>query len=357
MSRLPPLPTPPTPPTPPITGPPVADSLGRSLGDLRISVTDRCNFRCVYCMPRSIYGVEHAFLDRAELLTFEEIERLARIFIGLGVRKLRLTGGEPLLRRNLSELIRRLVPLGVPIALTTNGSLLRLQAAALRAAGLTRLTVSLDTLDPVVFRTMNDADFGPNDVLEGIATAQAAGFDSIKINAVVRRGVNDDGLLDLVRKFRGSAHIVRFIEYMDVGASNGWQLEDVVPATEILRRVAAGTSDTVLDPVAPQSRGEVAKRYRYRDGSGEIGIISSVSQPFCGDCVRARLSADGRIYTCLFATSGSDIKTPLRTGATDQQLAGEIAAIWRRRDDRYSEVRSRATPSLPGRVEMSYIGG
>ena len=350
----------------PVLDNPVRDLLGRPLGDLRISVTDRCNFRCVYCMPRAVYGPEHPFLARAELLTFEEIERLARIFVGLGVRKLRLTGGEPLLRRDLPELIRRLLPLGVPIALTTNGSLLRLQAAALREAGLTRLTVSLDTLDPVVFRRMNDAEFAPQEVLAGIAAAESAGFESIKINAVVRRGVNEDAIVDLMQKFRGSAHVLRFIEYMDVGVSNGWRLEDVVPAAEILRRItaadasadqAAPASLEPLAPIAPTALGEVAKRYRRGDGSGEIGIISSVSQPFCGDCVRARLSADGKIFTCLFASQGSDIKAPLRDGATDRQLTERIAAIWRARSDRYSELRSRATPGLPRRVEMSYIGG
>lgn len=336
---------------------PVADRMGRPLGDLRISVTDRCNFRCAYCMPRAVYGPDHPFLARAELLTFEEIERLARVFVGLGVRKLRLTGGEPLLRRNLPELIRRLAPLGAPIALTTNGSLLRLQAAALRSAGLTRLTVSLDTLDPAIFRRMNDADFGPDDVLAGIAAAEAAGFSALKINAVVRRGVNEDSVADLARRFRGSGHVLRFIEYMDVGESNGWQLQDVVPAGEILQRVVAAAPDTALDPVARETRGEVATRYRYRDGSGEIGIISSVSQPFCGDCVRARLSADGKIFTCLFAAQGSDIKSPLRAGASDEELASAIAALWQRRTDRYSELRSQATVGLPHRVEMSYIGG
>jgi len=337
----------------PILEPAAADLLGRSLGDLRISVTDRCNFRCVYCMPRVVYGPDHAFLARAELLTFEEIERLARIFVGLGVRKLRLTGGEPLLRRDLPELIRRLAPLGVPIALTTNGSLLGAHALALRQAGLARLTVSLDTLDPVVFRRMNDAEFGPDEVLAGLAAAEAAGFGSIKINAVVRRGVNDDGLLDLVRRFRGSAHVLRFIEYMDVGESNGWQLRDVVPAAEILQRICA---EAAVDPVAPHSRGEVAQRFRFRDGSGEVGIIASVTRPFCGDCVRARLSADGKIFTCLFAAGGSDIKAPMRGGASDDQLAQRIAAIWQRREDRYSELRSQATEGVR-RVEMSYIGG
>lgn len=340
----------------PLLHEPPRDLLSRPLGDLRISVTDRCNFRCVYCMPRAVYGPDHPFLARAELLTFEEIERLARIFVGLGVRKLRLTGGEPLLRRDLPELIRRLAPLGVPIALTTNGSLLRAQAAALKEAGLTRLTVSLDTLDPQVFRRMNDADYGPEEVLDGIAAAAEAGFGPIKVNAVVRRGVNEAGIPDLVRKFRGSGHVLRFIEYMDVGESNGWRLADVLPAAEILERIAAGAG-IALDPVASQIRGEVARRYRYRDGSGEIGLISSVSQPFCGDCVRARLSADGRIFTCLFATHGTDIKGPLRAGASDETLAGEIAALWRSRDDRYSEQRSQATPGLPRRVEMSYIGG
>lgn len=348
---------------------PPADLLGRPLSDLRISVTDRCNFRCVYCMPRAVYGPDHPFLSRAELLTFEEIERLARIFVAIGVKKLRLTGGEPLLRRDLPELVRRLAPLGVPIALTTNGSLLRSQAKRLKEAGLSRLTVSLDTLDPVVFRQMNDAEYGPEDVLDGIAAAEEAGFGPVKINAVVRRGVNEDGIVDLVRRFRGSGHVLRFIEYMDVGASNGWRLQDVVSAADILDRIsaAAGASDAAtagapevqakLEAVAPHSRGEVAKRYRYSDGTGEVGIISSVSQPFCGDCVRARLSADGRIFTCLFATQGHDIKTSLRSGAADDRLAGEIAAIWRSREDRYSELRSEATPGLPRRVEMSYIGG
>ncbi len=347
----------PLPPALPTIGPALSDALARPLGDLRISVTDRCNFRCAYCMPRAVYGPDHPFLARAELLTFEEIERLARIFIGLGVRKLRLTGGEPLLRRDLPELIRRLVPLGAPIALTTNGSLLQVQAVALRRAGLTRLTVSLDTLDPEVFRRMNDADYGPADVLAGIAAAEAAGFAALKINAVVRRGINEAGVADLVRRFRGSGHVLRFIEYMDVGESNGWQLRDVVPAAEILQQIAAAAADTTLEPVAPQVRGEVAQRYRYRDGSGEIGIISSVSQPFCGDCVRARLSADGKIFTCLFAATGTDIKSPLRAGADDAELTAQIAALWRLRDDRYSELRSRATVGLPRRVEMSYIGG
>jgi cyclic pyranopterin phosphate synthase len=304
-------------------------------------------------MPREIYGPGHAFLARTELLSFEEIERLARIFIGLGVRKLRLTGGEPLLRRDLPELIRRLAPLGAAIALTTNGSLLAAQASALRAAGLSRLTVSLDTLDPGVFRRMNDAEYGPEEVLAGIAAAEAAGFGAIKINAVVRRGVNESGLLDLVEKFRGSGHIVRFIEYMDVGESNGWQLQDVVPAAEILRRISA---ETPLDPVAPAIRGEVAQRYRYRDGSGEIGVIASVTQPFCGDCVRARLSADGKMFTCLFGAAGTDLKRPLRSGESDDQLRLRIASIWQGRGDRYSELRSQATEGIR-RVEMSYIGG
>jgi cyclic pyranopterin phosphate synthase len=340
-----------------LTDRPSRDVLGRPLGDLRISVTDRCNFRCAYCMPRSVYGPDHPFLARADLLTFEEIERLARIFVGLGVRKLRLTGGEPLLRRDLAALVRRLAPLGAPIALTTNGSLLRLQAAALRAAGLDRITVSLDTLDPDTFLRMNDADFGPLDVLAGIAAAEAAGFETLKINAVVRRGVNENGIADLVQRFRGSGHVLRFIEYMDVGESNGWRLQDVVPAAEILQRIAAAAPDTELEPVAAEIRGEVARRYRFRDGSGEVGIISSVTQPFCGDCVRARLSADGKIFTCLFASHGNDIKRPLRSGATDAELANVVAEIWARRADRYSELRSRETAGLRHRVEMSYIGG
>ncbi|MEO8276078.1 MAG: GTP 3',8-cyclase MoaA [Thermoanaerobaculia bacterium] len=329
------------------------DRLGRTLGDLRISVTDRCNFRCTYCMPRAVYGPDHAFLARAELLTFEEIERLAKIFVDLGVRKLRLTGGEPLLRRDLPDLIRRLSTLGVPIALTTNGSLLAAQAGALAAGGLTRLTVSLDTLDPVLFRKMNDAEYGPEDVLAGIAAAETAGFRSIKINAVVRRGLNEESATQLVRRFRGTEHIVRFIEYMDVGESNGWRMADVVPAAEILDRLQR---EGELEPAAPLARGEVARRYRFRDGSGEVGVIASVSQPFCGDCVRARLSADGKIFTCLFAESGTDVKTPLRAGATDENLALRIAEVWQRRTDRYSELRSQDTAGVH-HVEMSYIGG
>ena len=340
----------------PLLHDPPNDLMGRPLGDLRISVTDRCNFRCVYCMPRAVYGADHPFLARAELLTFEEIEQLARIFVGLGVRKLRLTGGEPLLRRDLPELIRRLARLGVPIALTTNGSLLGAQATALKEAGLTRLTVSLDTLDPLVFRRMNDADYGPGEVLDGIAAAAAAGFGTIKVNAVVRRGVNEDGIPDLVRKFRGSGHVLRFIEYMDVGESNGWRLQDVVPAAEILRRIVAGAGSE-LDPIAPRTRGEVARRYRYRDGSGEIGLISSVSQPFCGDCTRARLSADGQLYTCLFGRKGFDLKSLLRGGADDAALRAAIGGVWGRRADRYSEERQAAAGGRDGRIEMYRIGG
>ena len=329
------------------------DTLGRPLRDLRISVTDRCNFRCVYCMPKEVYGRDFRFLERAELLTFEEIARVARIFAGLGVRKIRLTGGEPLLRREVERLVAMLAIPGLDLTLTTNGSLLAQKAAALREAGLERVTVSLDSLDDEVFRSMNDVDFPVERVLAGIEAAAAADLSPVKVNVVLKRGVNEDGLLDLVRYFRGSGHVLRFIEYMDVGHTNGWRLDEVVPADEILARIGA---EFPLEPVPPKYPGEVATRYRFRDGAGEIGVIASVTRPFCGDCTRARLSADGRLYTCLFAVSGHDLRAPLRSGASDEELMERIEAVWTARTDRYSELRSAATPGSP-KVEMSYIGG
>ncbi len=330
-----------------------ADTLGRPLRDLRISVTDRCNFRCTYCMPKEVFGRDYAFLERSELLTFEEIERVARVFVGLGVRKLRLTGGEPLLRRDVEELVARLARLGdIDLAMTTNGSALRAKAPALAAAGLRRVTVSLDSLDDEVFGAMNDVNFPVARVLEGIEAAAAAGLP-VKINTVVQRGVNDAGVVDMARFFKGTGHVVRFIEYMDVGASNGWRMEDVVPAAEI---VAAIDARMPLEPIEPAYPGEVARRYRYRDGSGEIGVIASVTRPFCRSCTRARLSAEGKLYTCLFAARGHDLRALLRAGASDDELTGAIAGIWERRGDRYSELRSAATTGMP-KVEMSYIGG
>jgi GTP 3',8-cyclase len=329
------------------------DTFGRPLRDLRISVTDRCNFRCVYCMPKEVFGRGYRFMDRKELLTFEELERLARAFAALGVEKIRITGGEPLLRRDLEHLIERLAAIdGLDLTLTTNGALLPQKAAALAAAGLRRITVSLDSLDDETFRAMNDVDFPAERVLAGIEAASAVGLP-VKVNAVVKRGVNDGEIVPLAARFRHSGRILRFIEYMDVGATNGWRLDDVVPAAEILAAVAA---EFPLEPVEAAYRGEVARRYRYRDGAGEIGIIASVTQPFCGDCTRARISAEGRLYTCLFAAKGHDLRALLRSGAGDQDIADAIAGIWARRTDRYSEIRSERTTDLP-RVEMSYIGG
>ena len=331
----------------------VSDLLERPLHDLRISVTDRCNFRCVYCMPKEVFGRDYAFLERRELLTFEEIERVARAFVGLGVRKLRLTGGEPLVRRDIERLVERLAGIaGVDLTLTTNGALLPHKARALADAGLNRITVSLDSLDDAVFRKLNDADFPVERVLAGIDAAAAAGLP-VKVNCVVKRGVNDAGIVEMARFFHGSGHVLRFIEYMDVGATNGWRLDDVVPAAEI---VAAIDAELPLEPVAAAYRGEVARRYRYADGAGEIGVVASVTQPFCGDCSRARLSAEGRVYTCLFASRGHDVRALLRAGAADDELVADLAGIWRRRGDRYSELRTAATAGRP-KVEMSYIGG
>jgi cyclic pyranopterin phosphate synthase len=330
------------------------DKLGRPVRDLRISVTDRCNFRCVYCMPKEVFGRDYRFLERKELLTFEEIERLARAFVHHGVNKLRITGGEPLLRRNLEHLIELLRGLGdgLDLTLTTNGSLLPEKAAALKAAGLDRVTVSLDSLDDEVFRAMNDVDFPVAKVLAGIDAAAGAGLP-VKVNMVVKRRANDDSIVAMARRFRGTGHTLRFIEYMDVGHTNGWRLDDVVPAAEI---VAAVDAEYPLEPVDPSYRGEVARRWRYADGSGEIGVIASVTQPFCGDCTRARLSPEGRLFTCLFAVRGHDLRALVRGGASDEELVAAVAEVWGRRTDRYSELRSSETSGLQ-KVEMSYIGG
>src|SRR5215216_4418568 len=329
----------------------VTDTLGRPLRDLRISVTDRCNFRCVYCMPREVFGRDYVFLERAELLTFEEIERLARILVGdHGVTKIRLTGGEPLVRRELERLVEQLarIPGLGDLAMTTNGSVLARKARALTDAGLRRITVSLDGLDNDVFAAINDVGFAVERVLAGIDAAAAAGLGPIKINMVVKRGVNEDGVLPMARHFRGSGHIVRFIEYMDVGHSNGWRMDEVVPAAEIAATIDA---ELPLEPVAPNYPGEVVERWRYRDGSGEIGVIASVTRPFCSSCTRARLSAEGKLYTCLFAVAGHDLRALLRGGATDDEIAAAIRAVWRVRDDRYSDLRTEATRYLP-KVEM-----
>lgn len=331
------------------------DTRGRPLHDLRISVTDRCNFRCVYCMPRAVFGRDHAFVPRAELLTFEEIARLVRIFTRLGVEKVRLTGGEPLVRRELPTLVGMLAEIpGVrDLTLTTNGVLLTEHANALRAAGLHRVTISLDADDDATFMRMNDAGVPVSRVLAGISAAEAAGLGPIKLNMVVKRGWNEQALLPMARRFRGTGRILRFIEYMDVGHSNGWRLDEVVTADEIL---AALSAEFPLEPMPPTYPGEVAERYRYADGSGEIGIIASVSRPFCGDCNRARLSADGQLYTCLFATAGHDLRALVRGGTDDRQIETALQRIWEVRDDRYSEIRSAETVALP-KVEMSYIGG
>ena len=331
------------------------DTLGRPLHDVRISVTDRCNFRCVYCMPRAVFGPDHAFLPREELLSFDEITRLVTIFTGLGVEKVRLTGGEPLVRRDLPSLVARLAALpGVrDLTLTTNGVLLPGQAGALREAGLHRVTVSLDADDDDTFMRLNDARVPVAKVLAGIEAAEAAGLGPIKLNMVVKRGWNEHAILPMARRFHGTGRILRFIEYMDVGHSNGWRLDDVVTADEILSTIA---SEFPLEPMPPTKRGEVAERYRYRNGGGEIGVIASVTRPFCGTCDRARLSADGRLYTCLFATHGHDLRTLIRGDADDTKLEATLRAIWEGRDDRYSELRSAETIDLP-KVEMSYIGG
>jgi len=332
---------------------PIVDRLNRPLETLRISITDRCNFRCVYCMPKEVYGRDHVFLERKELLSFEEIARVAAIFARLGVRRVRITGGEPLVRRNVEQLVELLheIP-GLELALTTNGALLPQKAEALARAGLDRVTVSLDSIDDEAFRALNDVDFPVQKVLDGIDAAAAAGLP-VKVNAVVKRGANDDGIVALAGHFRNTPHTLRFIEYMDVGHTNGWRLDDVVPAAEIVQMLGAVWP---LEPVEPARADETARRFRYRDGAGEIGVIASVTQPFCGGCSRARLSAEGRLHTCLFALKGHDLRAPLRLGASDEELETLLRGIWGRRTDRYSELRTAETSALP-KVEMSYIGG
>jgi GTP 3',8-cyclase len=333
------------------------DLRGRALLDLRISVMDRCNFRCPYCMPRETFGEGYRFLPSAERLTFEEIARLARAFASIGVRKIRLTGGEPLLRTGLADLVGELSAIeGIEdLALTTNGVLLAQHAAELAAQGLSRVTVSLDSIDPATFRQMNGGFDGLDRVLDGIRAAREAGLAPVKVNAVVQRGVNDGQVLDLVRHFRGTGVVVRFIEYMDVGNRNDWRAALVVPSREIRDAIAARFA---LRPLAPAHAGEVAERYAYLDGGGEVGFISSVTQPFCGGCTRARLSSDGVFYTCLFATAGTDLRAALREGAGPDALRERIAAVWRRREDRYSELRERpAGDARPRKIEMYYIGG
>ena len=337
----------------------VADRRGRPLRDLRISVTDRCNFRCTYCMPKEVFDKNYRFLPHGDLLSFEEITRLARLFIDHGVEKVRLTGGEPLLRKDIERLIEMLARLttrnGKPLdlTLTTNGSILARKARALADAGLKRITVSLDALDDATFRAMNDVDFPVASVLEGIDAAAAAGLAPVKVNMVVKRGVNDHEIVPMARRFHRSGHILRFIEFMDVGASNGWRMDDVVPSAEVIARVGA---ELPLVSADPNYRGEVAERWRYADGGGEIGVISSVTQAFCADCTRARLSTEGRLYLCLFAQQGYDLRSLLREQATDAQITAAIGRIWRARADRYSEIRSEATVGLK-KIEMSYIGG
>ncbi|MFN0160717.1 MAG: GTP 3',8-cyclase MoaA [Burkholderiales bacterium] len=337
----------------------LADTRGRALHDLRISVTDRCNFRCTYCMPKSVFDKDYRYLAHEELLSFEEIVRLAALFAAHGVSKVRLTGGEPLLRKNIEELVAMLAALrcadGEPLdlTLTTNGALLPRKARALKAAGLKRLTVSLDSLDDQVFRAMNDVDFPVADVLAGIDAAEEAGFRDIKVNMVVKRGVNDADIVPMAQRFKGSGRIVRFIEFMDVGSSNGWRMDDVVPSAEVIARIDA---QLPLVEAEPNYSGEVAARWKYRDGAGEIGVISSVTQAFCRTCTRARLSTEGRLFTCLFAQSGHDLRALLRSGRSDQEIAAAIGLIWEARSDNYSEIRTAETAHLR-KIEMSYIGG
>ena len=341
-------------PAPAYDGAALADTLGRGLRDLRISVTDRCNFRCVYCMPREVFDHDFKFVAHDQVLSFEEIARMARIFAGLGVKKLRLTGGEPLVRRDLHRLVAMLAAIpDIDLTLTTNGSLLPKQAASLAKAGLKRVTVSLDSLDDATFRAINDADFPVAKVIEGIEAAADAGMAPIKINMVVKRGVNDGHVLAMAERWRGSGHIVRFIEYMDVGSTNGWRMDEVVPSADIVKMIGLRHPLVSADP---NYSGEVAERWRYRDGAGEIGVISSVTQAFCSTCNRLRLSAEGSLYTCLFAQQGHPLKHLLRQGASDDAIRNEIAAVWRARGDRYSELRTVET-AKQRKIEMSYIGG
>ncbi len=341
----------------------LTDTRGRALHDLRISVTDRCNFRCTYCMPSHLFDKDYAFMPQDALLRFEEIERLVHIFVAHGVQKIRLTGGEPLLRKNLEKLIERLAQIktntghALDLTLTTNASLLPRKAKALKDAGLKRITVSLDAIDDTIFRQMNDVDFPVADVLKGIEAAQQQGFESLKVNMVVKRGVNDHQVIPMAKHFRGSGHVLRFIEFMDVGSSNGWQMNDVMASKEIAALIHSQHPIEVIDP---SYTGEVAERWRYQDGQGEIGFISSVTQTFCHDCTRMRLSTEGKLFTCLFATEGQDLRALIRQGYSDEQISSAIALIWQRRSDRYSEIRSEQTPELKSaraKVEMSYIGG
>lgn len=347
-------------PATPSAPPSLVDVLQRPLRDLRISVTDRCNLRCTYCMPREVFGKSFVFLQRAELLSFEEITRVARLFVDLGVRKIRLSGGEPLLRHGVERLVEQLAGVRdadgrpVELAMTTNGTLLAARARSLKDAGLTRLTVSLDALDDGVFRSISDSGAAVGKVLEGIAAAQAAGLAPLKVNTVVKRGVNEGEILPLVRHFRHTGIVLRFIEFMDVGSTNGWRLDDVVSAQEILERI---DREYPLRPLEPNYPGEVARRWEFADGGGEIGVIASVTQAFCHECSRLRLSTDGKLYTCLFAAEGTDLRAPLRAGEDDAQLRRRIADLWAGRTDRYSQLRRAATELPVRKIEMSYIGG
>lgn len=337
----------------------LVDTRRRPLHDLRISVTDRCNFRCTYCMPREVFGADYEFMPHSSLLSFEEIARVAKVAVGLGVRKIRLTGGEPLLRKHLENLIVMLAALRTPdgepvdLTLTTNGTLLAKKARVLKEAGLERVTVSLDALDDSMFERMSDSKVSVATVLEGIEEAARAGLAPVKVNMVVRKGLNDSQILPMARHFRHSGHILRFIEYMDVGSTNGWNLDEVLTGKQILDLIS---KEFPLEPAQAHYRGEVAERWRYADGAGEIGVITSVSQPFCGDCTRARLSPEGKIFLCLFADAGHDVRALLRGGATDDQLRARLAAVWQGRGDHYSELRGIET-ARRGKVEMSYIGG
>ncbi len=333
----------------------LTDKLKRPLRDLRISVTDRCNFRCIYCMPKEVFGSDYQFLQRSQVLSFEEITRLARIFVAQGVRKIRLTGGEPLVRKDLHQLVGMLSSISpdLDLTLTTNGSLLARQAQALKDAGLQRVSVSLDSLDDEIFKAMNDVDFPVQKVIEGMDAAAAAGLGPIKVNMVVKRGLNESSILPMARFFREKGYILRFIEYMDVGHTNGWRMDDVVSAREIVQLI---DKEMPIEPAEPNYVGEVAERWRYKDGSGELGVIASVTQAFCQNCNRARISAEGKFYTCLFAIKGHDLRGLLREGASDEDIAQSIARVWGRRSDRYSELRTENTASLP-KVEMSHIGG
>ncbi|HEX5836414.1 MAG TPA: GTP 3',8-cyclase MoaA [Anaerolineales bacterium] len=332
----------------------LTDTLNRPLRDLRISVTDRCNFRCIYCMPKEVFGSNYQFLGRDEILTFEEITRLVRIFVPFGVRKIRLTGGEPLVRKDLHLLVKMLSDIpDLDLTLTTNGSLLEKQAKLLKDAGLDRVSVSLDSLDDAIFKAMNDVDFPVEKVIQGMEAAAEAGLTPVKVNMVVKRGLNEDSILPMARFFREKGYILRFIEYMDVGHTNGWRMDDVVPAAEIIKRIGA---EMPLEPADPNYTGEVAERWRYKDGSGEVGVIASVTQAFCRTCNRARISAAGQLYTCLFAVKGHDLRSLLRSGASDEEIALFIERVWNKRSDRYSELRTENTANLP-KVEMSHIGG